>query len=183
MEAQQAFAGLESGLDITVGEFNFFVDKDGVQDLLDPLDKETLDVDILDNASTATPSILAAPSSQIIPIQSPSDSATSMDSQEFRDKIAKRFERSEIESEYRPNNSIESLDDTIDCNDAAGNERNVDDNIYLADLNGPEIRASHEIFACDADSLDKVLEDLLDCDRNPSKQSNSNMSLDGEPNP
>ena len=35
-EAQQAFAGLESGLDITVGEFNFFVDKYGVQDLLDP---------------------------------------------------------------------------------------------------------------------------------------------------
>ena len=29
MEAQQAFAGLESGLDITVGEFNFFVDRDG----------------------------------------------------------------------------------------------------------------------------------------------------------
>ena len=64
MEAQQAFARLESGLDITVGEFNFFVDKDGVQDLLDPLDKETLDVEILDNSSTATPSILAAPSSR-----------------------------------------------------------------------------------------------------------------------
>ena len=68
MEAQQAFAGLESGLDITVGEFNFFVDKDGVQDLLDPLDMETLDTETLDNASTATPSILAATSSQIVPI-------------------------------------------------------------------------------------------------------------------
>ena len=55
MEAQQDFAGLESGLDITVGEFNFFVDKDGVQDLLDPLDMETLD-----DVSNATPSILAA---------------------------------------------------------------------------------------------------------------------------
>ena len=62
METQQAFAGLESGLDITVGKFNFFVDKDGVQDLLDPLDKEALDAEILDNASTATPSILAATS-------------------------------------------------------------------------------------------------------------------------
>jgi hypothetical protein len=60
MEAQQAFAGLESGLDITVGKFNFFVDKDGVQDLLDPLDMETLDTEVIDNASTATPSILGA---------------------------------------------------------------------------------------------------------------------------
>ena len=60
MEAQQAFAGLESGLDITVGKFNSFVDKDGVQDLLDPLDME-----ILEDLSTAsaTPSILAATSS------------------------------------------------------------------------------------------------------------------------
>ena len=159
MEAQQAFAGLESGLDITVGKLNFFVDKDGVQDLLDPLDMETLDTETIDNASSATPSILAATSSQIVPIQSPSDSATSMTSQQFRDEVAKRFGRSEIESAYRPNNSIESLDDIVDCNDVAGNEENIDDNIYLADLNGPEIRASHEIFTCDANSLDKALED------------------------
>ena len=132
MEAQQAFAGLESGLDITVGEFNFFVDKDGVQDLLDPLDMETLD-----DASTTTPSILAATSSQIVPIQSPSDSATAMNSQEFRDEVAKRFGRSEIESAYRPNNSTESLDNIVDCNNVAGNKENADDNIYLADLNGP----------------------------------------------
>ena len=151
MEAQQAFARLESGLDITVGEFNFFVDKDGVQDLLDPLDKETLDTETLDDASTATPSILAATSSQIVPIQSPSYSATSMNSQEFRDEVAKRF-GSEIESAYRPNNSIESLDNIVDCNNVAGDGENIDDNIYLADLNGPEVCASHEIFTCDADS-------------------------------
>ena len=63
MEARQAFAALESGLDITVGKFNLFVDKDGVQDLLDPLDMETLNMETIDNASTATPSILGATSS------------------------------------------------------------------------------------------------------------------------
>ena len=103
-----------------------------------------------------------------------------MNSQEFREEVAKRFGRSEIESAYHPNNSIESLDDIVDCNNVVGNQENKDDNIYLADLNGPEIRASHEIFTCDADSLDKALEDILDCDRNPSKQSNSNMSLDDD---
>ena len=110
MEAQQAFAGLESDLDITVGKLNFFVDKDGVQDLLDPLDKEALDAEILDNASTETPSILAATSSQIVPIQSPSDSATSMNSQEFRDEVAKDLE--EARSNLRTTQTTQSSHST-----------------------------------------------------------------------
>ena len=36
LEFQETFADLESGLGLTVGSFNFFVNKLGVQDLTDP---------------------------------------------------------------------------------------------------------------------------------------------------
>jgi hypothetical protein len=174
IESQQAFASLESGLDVTVGDLNFFVDKDGVQDLLD-----TIDMEILDNLSTAsaTPSILAATSSQIAPIQAPSDSATSMDDEEFRKAVAKNFGGSEVESAFRPNNSTESLEGNFDCTNFSQNEENLDDSIYLADFNGPEVQANHEIFTCNTRSLDQTIDDQLDYGKTNSKPSNSDMSL------
>ena len=64
-EFQETFSDLESGLGLTVGSFNFFVNKLGVQDLTDPRQLATSAPEAPSVAapSTADPSTASIPSS------------------------------------------------------------------------------------------------------------------------
>ena len=82
---QEAFSDLESGLGLTVGSFNFFVNKLGVQDLTDPRQLATSAPEATSVAapSTADPSTASIPSS----ILQACSSATTMSTREMHELI------------------------------------------------------------------------------------------------
>ena len=131
---QEAFSDLESGLGLTVGSFNFFVNKLGVQDLTDP---RQLATSAPEAPSVAAPST-ADPSTAFIPssILQACSSATTMSTREINEFIAKELQGEEAESAYRKND-LEldlPLDDTFDCGISLDdfelhNDSNVDSEI------------------------------------------------------
>ena len=114
-EARETFASLESGLDLTVGSFNFFVNKLGTQDLTDPRQLATSapEAPSIAAPSTADPSTASVQSS----ILEACSSATTMSTREINEYLTKELQGEEAESAYHKS-SLEldvPLDDTLDC--------------------------------------------------------------------
>ena len=104
-ELQGTFSDLESGLDLTVGAFSFFVNNLGTQDLTDPRQ--------LTLAAPENPSTGSAPLS-ILGAASP---ATTMSTGEINEFMTEELQGEEAESAYRTND-IEFdllLEDNFDC--------------------------------------------------------------------
>ena len=173
-ELQEAFSGLESGLDLTVGAFNFFVNNLGTQGLTDPRQ--------LALASPEDPSTASAPLS-ILGAASP---ATTMSTGEINKFITKELQGEEAESAYRTSDFDFDLplDESFDCGislddfyePAIHNDSNVDSEIFTNTNLDSE---THNGFAnTEMDTVDGridnelCLEDLLD------GHTGSDMSLD-----
>ena len=90
-EVRETFADLESGLELTVGKFNFFVNKFGTQDLTDPRQLAT--------AAPEAPSTASVPLS-ILEVCSP---ATTMSTGEINEYITQELQGEEAESGYHKN--------------------------------------------------------------------------------
>jgi len=173
-DLQEAFSGLESGLDLTVGALSFFVNNVGTQDLTDPQQ--------LARGAPEAPSTALAPSS----IPEACSPATTMSTGEIDKFMMKELQGEEAESAYRTGNVNFDLplDESFDCGislddfyePAIHNDSNVDSEIFTNTNLDSE---THNGFAnTEMDTVDGridnelCLEDLLD------GHTGSDMSLD-----
>ena len=180
---QEAFSDLESGLGLTVGSFNFFVNKLGVQDLTDP---RQLAISVPEATSVAAPST-ADPSTASIPssILQACSSATTMSTREMHELI-EELQGEEAESAYRANDpELDlSLEDGFDCgisfNDFDEPETHIDNHV------DSEICANNnldfEIHNNLADAEMSIGDEGVDCeirsDGPLDEHTGSDMSLD-----
>ena len=139
-EFQETFAGLETGLDLTVGSFSFFVNNLGTQDLTEPRQLATA---APDSTSTTVPTT-ADPS--VEPVSLSILFATTMSTQELNKWLDSLGDKG-VESTFTINQirSDGPLKDTFDCG------------ISVSDFTEPEIQidSSIDMQTCETNNISR----------------------------